>query len=198
MSRILGLDPGLQVTGYAVLDATPTGPRVVEAGVLRSEHTGRDTADMAARVKILYDGLVEVLDQWSPTVIAVEQLYAHYDHPRTAILMAHARGCYFLAGAQRGLPVLSYPPTRVKKTITGHGRATKEQMQYAILRELNLARLPEPHDVADALAIALCHYYLNTSFVSGTTSATFTGVNRSRLFGEEESDDTPADEEDAA
>ena len=198
MSRILGLDPGLQVTGYGVLEGTPGGPHVLEAGVIRSEQSGRDTSDMGARVKVLYDSLVEVLDQWRPTVIAVEQLYAHYDHPRTAILMAHARGCFFLAGAQRGIDVLSYPASRVKKTITGHGRATKEQMQNAILRELNLAKLPEPHDVADALAIALCHYYLNGSFVTGTRSATFTGVNRSRLFGEEPTDDTPGDEEDAA
>ena len=91
--------------------------------------------------------------------MAVEQLYAHYDHPRTAILMAHARGAFFLAGAQRGIPVLSYAATKVKKLVTGSGRASKEQMQHAVARELGLAKLPEPHDVADALAIALCHYF---------------------------------------
>ena len=184
MPRILGVDPGLQVTGYAVLDVTPAGPRVAEAGVIRSAHDGRDAPDMGARVKVLYDSLVEVLDQWHPTAAAVEQLYAHYDHPRTAILMAHARGCFFLATAQRDIPTVSYPPGRVKKTVTGHGRATKEQMQHAVMRELNLAKLPEPHDVADALAIALCHYYATAvNAVSGTRSATFTGVNRDALFG---------------
>src|SRR5215212_10224040 len=90
--RILGLDPGLQVTGYGVLDHTPAGPRHREAGVLRSAVDGRATSDMAQRVKVLYDGLVEVLAEWAPTVMVVEQLYAHYDHPRTAILMAHTRG----------------------------------------------------------------------------------------------------------
>ena len=100
--------------------------------------------------------------------------------------MAHARGCFFLAGAQRGLPVLSYPPARVKKTITGHGRATKEQMQNAIMRELGLAKLPEPHDVSDALAVALCHYYSTaTSIVGKAGSATFTPVNRQALLGDE-------------
>ena len=89
----------------------------------------------------------------------MEQLYAHYDHPRTAILMAHARGVLFLACGQRGLPVVSYAPSRIKKTITGHGRASKEQVQRTVQRELGLARLPEPPDVADALAAALCHYY---------------------------------------
>jgi crossover junction endodeoxyribonuclease RuvC len=156
--RTLGIDPGLQVTGYAVIEAARARPRPLEAGVIRSAE-GRGTADMARRLKVLYDGIVEVLDQWSPAAIAVEQLYAHYEHPRTAILMAHARGVIFLAGGQRGIPVLSYPSTRVKKTVTGSGRATKEQIQHAVMRELGLAKLPEPHDVADALAIALCHHH---------------------------------------
>jgi crossover junction endodeoxyribonuclease RuvC len=156
--RILGIDPGLQVSGYGVLEATAVGPRVCEAGVLRSAES-RATTDLAERIRILYVGLAEVFDQWQPAVLVVEQLYAHYDHPRTAILMAHARGCFFLAGAQRGVRVLSYPATSVKKTITGHGRATKEQVQQAIQRELNLPALPEPPDVADALAVALCHYH---------------------------------------
>jgi crossover junction endodeoxyribonuclease RuvC len=158
MVCFLGIDPGLQVTGYAVLEAADHRPRVAEAGVIRSA-PGRDTTDMANRLRSLYDGICEVFDQWKPAAVAVEQLYAHYDHPRTAILMAHARGVFFLAGGQRGVPVVSYPSTRVKKLITGAGRASKEQMQYAIMRELQLAKLPEPPDVADALAVALCHYY---------------------------------------
>ncbi|MCZ2343803.1 MAG: crossover junction endodeoxyribonuclease RuvC [Bacteroidales bacterium] len=182
--RILGLDPGLQTTGYGVLECTVKGIRVAEAGVIRSAHDGRDTPDMADRVKVLYDGLVEILDQWKPTAIAVEQLFAHYEHPRTAILMAHARGCFFLAGAQRGIPVFSYAPTRVKKTITGHGRASKEQMQAAITRELNLAKPPEPHDVADALGIALCHGFASGFMVHGPRSSVFTGVNLKALLGE--------------
>ncbi len=74
--------------------------------------------------------------------------------------MAHARGVLFLAAAQRDLPVVSYNATRIKKTITGNGRASKEQVQRTIQRELSLAKLPEPPDVADALAAALCHHYL--------------------------------------
>jgi crossover junction endodeoxyribonuclease RuvC len=157
--RILGIDPGLQVTGYAVLETRGGGPRVCEAGVIRSAE-GRESTDMARRLQYLYDGIVEVLEQFKPGVAVVEQLFAHYDHPRTAILMAHARGVLFLAAAQRGLPVVSYNATRIKKTITGNGRASKEQVQRTIQRELGLARLPEPPDVADALAAALCHHYL--------------------------------------
>jgi crossover junction endodeoxyribonuclease RuvC len=174
--HILGLDPGLNTTGYAVLDCTPGRKAVAEAGVIRSD-AGSGTA---ARLKVLYDGVIEVLEQWKPEAMAVEQLYAHYDHPRTAILMAHARGCYFLAGTQAGIPVVSYPSTRVKKLITGHGRATKEQMQYAVMRELGLAKLPEPHDVADALAIALCHAHaLGLGDASGVVSK---GVNTAAMF----------------
>jgi crossover junction endodeoxyribonuclease RuvC len=107
----------------------------------------------------VYDGIVEVIGQFRPQVVVVEQLYAHYAHPRTAILMAHARGVIFLAASQQALPVISYNATRVKKTITGNGRAPKDQVQRTIQRELGLASLPEPADVADALAVALCHYY---------------------------------------
>jgi crossover junction endodeoxyribonuclease RuvC len=156
--RILGIDPGLQLTGYAVLESACQGPRVCEAGVIRSAE-GRTPADMAQRLRSLYTGIVEVIEQFRPRVVVVEQLYAHYQHPRTAILMAHARGVIFLAAGQRDLPVVSYNATRIKKSITGSGRASKDQVQRTIQRELNLAKLPEPPDVADALAAALCHYY---------------------------------------
>jgi crossover junction endodeoxyribonuclease RuvC len=158
-ARVLGIDPGLQVTGYAVVEARGRAPFVCEAGIIRSA-LARGTTDMAPRLRTLYDGIVEVVEQFRPGVMVVEQLFAHYDHPRTAILMAHARGVIFLAGARRNLPVVSYNATRIKKTITGSGRASKEQVQHAIRRELGLARLPEPPDVADALAAALCHYYV--------------------------------------
>lgn len=178
--RVLGIDPGLQVAGYALLEASERGPIVRDAGVVRSD---KDAADLAERLKALHSGICEVLDEWKPAAIAVEQLYAHYEHPRTAILMAHARGVFFLAGADRGIPVVSYASTRVKKLITGSGRAGKEQMQHAITRELGLAKLPEPHDVADALAIALCHYFARGGPLRGPRSATFTGVNAAALLG---------------
>ena len=157
--RILGIDPGLQVTGYGVIEVGGGRPRVLEAGVIRGAESGRSKADMAQRLNLLYTGIVEVIEEFRPGAMAVEQLYAHYEHPRTAILMGHARGVLLLAAGQRNIPVTSYNATRIKKTITGHGRATKEQVQHTMLRELNLATLPEPPDVADALAAALCHYY---------------------------------------
>ncbi len=155
---ILGVDPGLQVTGYAVLESQSATPRIREAGIIRSAER-REPTDMAHRLLALYNSLVEVLEQFSPSAVAVEQLFAHYQHPRTAILMAHARGVILTAAAQRDVPVISYAATQVKKTITGNGRASKEQVQRTVQRELGLTQLPEPPDVADALAVALCHHY---------------------------------------
>jgi crossover junction endodeoxyribonuclease RuvC len=155
--RILGIDPGLHVTGYGVLEGGPLRPIVCEAGVIRP---GSAKSDMASRVLAVHEGVSEIIEQFRPAAVAVEQLYAHYKHPRTAILMGHARGVIFLAAAEHSIPVISYNATRIKKTITGSGRASKEQMQRTIQRELGLAKAPEPPDVADALAAALCHYYL--------------------------------------
>ncbi len=155
---VLGIDPGLQTTGYAVVTSDSNCLRVREAGVIRSSED-RTTPDMPTRLKTLFNGLVEIISQFEPKVMAVERLFAHYEHPRTAILMAHARGVLLLAAAQHNVAVRSYNATRIKKTITGNGRASKEQMQYTMMRELNLPQLPEPPDVADALAVALCHYY---------------------------------------
>jgi crossover junction endodeoxyribonuclease RuvC len=164
--RILGIDPGLHITGYGVLQVAPLRPIVCEAGIIRTADDG--ASDMAERLVSVYNGLVEVLDQYQPEVMVVEQLYAHYNHPRTAILMGHARGVIFLAAAQRKVPVVSYNATRIKKTVTGSGRAPKDQMQRTIQRELGLANLPDPPDVADALAAALCHYYQQKWPLEGT------------------------------
>ncbi|HVA47697.1 MAG TPA: crossover junction endodeoxyribonuclease RuvC [Pirellulales bacterium] len=153
--RVLGVDPGLNTTGYGVLEVAVGGPRLCEAGVVR----GRDRRSLTSRVAELFEGLVDVIEQLKPCAMALEQLYSHYDRPRTAILMGHARGVICLAAARAGVPVISYSATEVKKTLTGNGRAKKDQVQRAVQRELNLKALPEPSDVADALAIALCHYY---------------------------------------
>jgi crossover junction endodeoxyribonuclease RuvC len=156
--RVLGIDPGLRLTGYAVIESELGRPRICEAGVIRSTDPAKG-ADLTMRLHTLHSSLLEVLDQYPPQVMAVEQLYSHYAHPRTAILMGHARGVILLAAAEREVPVISYNATRIKKTITGNGRASKEQVQRTMQRELGLAKCPEPPDVADALAVALCHFY---------------------------------------
>jgi len=155
--RILGVDPGLNITGYSVLEATESGLQVCEAGIVR----GRARGNLADRVHAIHEGITSVIASYTPAVVALEELFSHYKRPRTSILMGHARGVICLAAAQAGLVVHDYSATQVKRILTGNGRAPKSQMQLAIMRELNLETIPEPADVADALAIALCHHYLS-------------------------------------
>lgn len=155
--RILGIDPGLNTTGYAVVEVGANRSlRVCEAGVVR----GKTKESLTARLHEIYTGVAEVIAALKPDTMSLEQLYSHYNQPRTAILMGHARGVICLAATQAGIPVVHYSATQIKKVLTGNGRAPKSQMQLAIRQELGLPTLPEPADVADALAIALCHYYL--------------------------------------
>ncbi len=153
---ILGIDPGLNITGYGVLKLVDRQLRLVEAGVVR----GRSRGTLAERIHDIHAGVTEVIQTLKPNVMALEKLYSHYDRPTTAILMGHARGAICLAAAQGGLEVADYAATQIKSLVTGSGRAPKFQVQQAVQRELNLSALPEPPDVADALAIALCHYHL--------------------------------------
>ncbi|MGE3817914.1 MAG: crossover junction endodeoxyribonuclease RuvC [Isosphaeraceae bacterium] len=152
--RIVGIDPGLGVTGYAVLEPRPRGVFVVEAGVIRTKASGDA---LGHRLELIHRGVLEILDAFPCAALALEQVHSRVKHPRTAILMAHARGVIVLAAAERGVPVFGYAASRIKKTLTGYGKAPKEQMQHAIKIELGLDRLPEPHDVADACAVAICH-----------------------------------------
>jgi crossover junction endodeoxyribonuclease RuvC len=153
--RILGIDPGLNITGYGVIDIAGNRATLVEAGVVR----GKERGSLTGRLREIHEGVADVIASLKPAVVAIEQLYSHYERPRTAILMGHARGVIVLAAALASLPVENYAATKVKKLLTGSGRAPKTQMQQAICREFGLVRVPEPADVADALAIALCHYY---------------------------------------
>jgi len=151
--RILGVDPGLGITGYGILDCDGEEMTVVEAGVIRSNR--RLTTE--ARLHEIASEMESIVSQFKPDVVAVEELYSHYGHPKTAIIMGHARGVVFLKAAEAGLPVFPYASTRIKKSLTGNGRAPKRQMQLMICSTLNLGTVPEPPDVADALAVALCH-----------------------------------------
>ncbi len=155
--RILGVDPGLNVTGYGVIDAEGRRVKLVEAGVVR----GGAGKSLAHRVGEIHVGIAEVIEATKPEAMAIEELYSHYERVKTSILMGHARGVIVLAGVQAGLPVQHYAATQIKKTLTGAGRAPKEQMQLAVQRELGLPNLPEPADVADALAIAMTHWFLS-------------------------------------
>ena len=157
MTRILGIDPGLNTTGYGVIESFGERVRLLEAGIIRT----KAKTSLQSRLGELHRSLTEVVEAWKPERMALEQLFSHYDRPRTAILMGHARGVICLAGELAGIHVESFEPTKVKKLLTGNGRAPKGQMQLAVKLQLNLRTLPEPADVADALAIALCGHHYN-------------------------------------
>ncbi len=153
--RVLGIDPGLRLTGYGLVELQPgqIEPRLIEAGVIRLDAR----RSMEHRLGQLCTDLLDLITEHRPHRMAVEKLYAHYQHPRTAILMAHARGVILLCAEQHQIPVEHLPSTAVKKSITGYGHASKLQMQRAVQSQCRLATLPEPPDVADAIAIALTH-----------------------------------------
>lgn len=150
--RVLGIDPGLQVCGYACLDSDGNMGTVVEAGVLRTS----GELPLEKKLDQIAVDIETLLEKFGPSVVAVEELYSHYAHPRTAILMGHARGVILQKSAAAGIEVRSFSATRIKKSLTGSGRASKEQVQRTMQTILGLPDVPKPNDVADAMAAALC------------------------------------------
>ena len=173
-SIILGIDPGLDTTGYGLLEVRGGKIAIREAGVIRTT----PDESLGSRIEQIYDGVRELITTFHPAAMAVEQLHSTYEHPHTAILMGHARGVICLAAAQEAMPIASYRPTQVKKTLTGSGRATKDQMQRAIQTEFRLSTPPQPPDVADALAVALCHFYTSRNITCNLARSQLTGVRR--------------------
>ena len=152
--RIVGIDPGLRITGYACVELRPGSaePSLIEAGVVRL----KPTDSVIARLRALHEELGALLDELQPGRVAVEEVFAHVKHMRTAIVMGHGRGVVLLSAALRDLPVDEFAPAEIKKAVTGRGQASKEQMQRAVMHQFGLRELPEPPDVADAIAIAAC------------------------------------------
>jgi len=150
--RILGIDPGLQVCGYACIETNGDQHKLIEAGVIRID----SRLPIEEKLNRIAEDMDSLLKNFNPDIVAVEELYSHYAHPKTAILMGHARGVILQRCAQTGIEVRSFSATRLKKSITGNGRASKEQVQRTIQTILSLPNLPEPADVADAIAAALC------------------------------------------
>lgn len=149
---ILGVDPGLNICGFAAIDFQDDKISILCAGTIRPP--AGETLE--SRLASLANDFDELLRETQCQNVAVEDLYAHYKHPRTAVLMAHARGVILQRSAAFGAKVNSFAATKIKKSLTGNGRASKRQMQLAVTTTLSLTQVPEPPDVADALAAALC------------------------------------------
>ena len=152
--RILGIDPGLGITGYGVIeDRTFT---LVEAGIIRTQ-TNTPIQD---RVRKIFDEISGIIMEHKPNVLVLEKIYSHYKHPTTAILMGHARAMACLVCGRFNIRLVNYPSTRRKKVITGNGRASKSQVQRMVQDMLHLKKAPEPADVSDALAMAMSYCFI--------------------------------------
>lgn len=152
---VMGIDPGIAITGYSLVRKGRQGSGLAEAyGCLRTPaHT-----ELSTRLLLLHRELSALLEQHHPDVLAVEELFFNRN-TTTAFPVAQARGVVLLAAAQHGLPVVEYTPLQVKQAVVGYGRAEKQQVQQMVKVLLNLPSLPKPDDVADALAIAICHLH---------------------------------------
>ncbi len=152
--RVLGVDPGLDRTGYGVIELQEhAGPRLIEAGLVRT----RKEQTLPHRLAIIACQLKRIISLHEPDLVAVEDLYSYYKTPKPAILMGHVRGVVLGTAALMEIPVASYLPTRIKQSVVGAGHATKSQVARLVQARLGLKEEQVPADVTDALAVALCH-----------------------------------------
>jgi crossover junction endodeoxyribonuclease RuvC len=155
--RILGIDPGLAIVGFGLIDKKGSQLIPVQYGCIQTEAN----TDPALRLRIVYDSLLELMDRYKPDAIAVEKLFFNRN-VTTAFDVAQARGVIMLAAVQRGLEIGEYTPLQVKQAVVGYGKAEKRQVQEMVKVFLRLSAIPKPDDVADALAIAICHAHSAT------------------------------------
>ena len=157
--RILGIDPGLDITGYGVVRQNKESIEIIEAGTIKTS----SKQNLLTRLNIIYSGVASLIEETKPKVCILEKLYSHYRHPMTAILMGHARGVIVLAVSLANLELINYPAKTVKRAVTGNGNASKQQVQRTVEGFLNLKHFKEPVDITDALALCLTHIYHSTS-----------------------------------
>ena len=154
--RILGIDPGLNTTGYGLIEGSGLKITLIEAGFIR---TNPDN-DISSRLARIHRAVSKIIGKFKPEVLVLEKLYVHWKHPTTAYALGQARGLICLAGKQSDTPVIEYAATRIKKAITGNGHASKLQIQRVVQHLLSLESLPKPPDIADALALAIGYSYM--------------------------------------
>ncbi|QWU15071.1 Holliday junction endonuclease RuvC [Paenibacillus sophorae] len=158
--RILGIDPGIAIVGFGFIDKNGSKLTPVQYGCIQTEaHTPDEE-----RLLHVYEGMLQLIDRYKPDAVAFEKLFFNRN-VTTAMSVSQARGVLVLASVQRGLPVAEYTPMQVKQAIVGYGKAEKKQVQEMVRMYLKLSAVPKPDDVADALAVAVCHahsYTLNS------------------------------------
>jgi crossover junction endodeoxyribonuclease RuvC len=153
--KILGIDPGLDITGYGLIEKRREDLSVLEAGIIRTYFK----EGLSIRLKNIYSQIDDILQTYRPDICVVEQLYSHYKHPMTAILMGHARGAVLCCCSRNNIEVKEYPAKTPKRAVTGNGNASKLQVQRVVNKILNLEDTPRPLDVTDALSLCLTYLY---------------------------------------
>jgi len=154
--RILGIDPGLQITGFGVIDKVGEKLAYVASGTIKTAGGKSGKAEeLPARLKIILTGLAEVIQTYAPEQVAIEKVFVNVN-PQSTLLLGQARGAAISAAVLRDLPVAEYTALQVKQAVVGNGHAAKEQVQEMVKRLLSLPAVPKP-DSADALACAICH-----------------------------------------
>ncbi|MDW7668586.1 MAG: crossover junction endodeoxyribonuclease RuvC [Bacillota bacterium] len=154
--RILGVDPGYAISGYAIVDYEGNKFKVVKYGVVRTP----SKMQMQKRLNKLFDKYSEIIQTYKPDHMAIEELFFN-KNVKTAIAVGQARGVHIVAASQNNVPVYEYTPLQVKQGVVGYGRAEKAQVQEMVKLLLNLKTIPQPDDAADALAISICHAHTN-------------------------------------
>ncbi|WP_160034371.1 crossover junction endodeoxyribonuclease RuvC [Paenibacillus sp. An7] len=158
--RFLGIDPGIAIVGFGFIDKTGSKLTPVQYGCIQTEaHTPDEE-----RLLHVYEAMLQLIDKYKPDAVALEKLFFNRN-VTTAMSVSQARGVLILAAIQRGLPIAEYTPMQVKQAIVGYGKAEKRQVQEMVKMYLKLQAIPKPDDVADALAVAICHahsYTLNS------------------------------------
>jgi len=152
--RVLGIDPGSETLGWGVVESIGSKYNLVDFGTVRSS----PRASFSKRILKAYEGLFEIIDRFEPSVVSVEEAF-YAVNPSVAIKLGQVRGAILLLAEQKGLEIAEYSPRLIKKTVVGYGNADKRQVQEMVRLLLGLKAIPEPHDAADALAIAICHFH---------------------------------------
>lgn len=149
---ILGIDPGIALVGYSIVEFIGNRYRALEYGCITTDAS----LSCPERLQIIYRELTDIIEKYKPDDFAIEELFFN-KNVKTAITVGQARGVQILAGINSGLPIYEYTPLQIKQAVTGYGRADKRQVQEMVKLLLNLKEIPKPDDAADALAVALCH-----------------------------------------
>src|SRR5712675_409477 len=152
--RVLGIDPGSETTGWGVVEGDSRSYRLVEFGVLKLS----TSASHSSRLLKIYRGLEEVIDKLKPDACAIEEAF-YAVNPKVVLKLGQVRGVALLVAERAALEIHEYSPRLVKQTVAGYGNAEKCQVQEMVRVLLSLRTLPEPHDAADALAVAICHFH---------------------------------------